>query len=571
MLIILDNAESILDPEVTDSQEIYSVVEELGQFDNISLCITSRISIIPPDYEILDIPTLSMEAACDAFYGIYKKGKRSDVVNGILDQLDFHPLSVTILATVAHQNRWDTIRLTKEWERRRTGVLRTDHKKSLAATIELSLASPMFQELGPDARALLEVVAFFPQGVDESNLDWLFPTITNRENIFDKFCVLSLTYRSNGFVTMLAPLRDHLCPKDPKSAPLLCATKEHYFSRLSIGIGPDKPNHKETQWITSEDVNVEHVLDIFSSIDANSNSVWEACAGFMQHLYWHKRRHIVLRSRIEQLPDDHPSKLGCLFQLAQILKSLGNLSGSRKLHIWTIKLGREQGNDQKVAKTLVSLANVDMRSGHYTEGISQAKEALGMYEKLEDTVGQADCLLCLALLFVKDNQVDAAEAATSRAIDLPPDGPSQSQLNRYHHALGHISHRRGETEAAIDHLTRALEIARSLNSQHRQTGILGCLLGLFLEEERFDDAQVHLEQLKLHAASYPIHQGVAMFAQARIWRHAGKLEEARSEISRIISLYEQIGVSTRHMGHLEEEIQEVEKEINERDASDYSD
>jgi len=543
IFLVLDNAESILDPQGMDAREIYAVVEELSQLDSLCLCITSRISTIPPDCETLEIPTLSIEAARDTFYRIYRNGERPNMVDNILDQLDFHALSITLLATVAHHSKWDVRRLTREWEQRRTGVLRTEHNKSLAAAIELSLTSPMFQELGPDARELLGVIAFFPQGVNENNLDWLFPTISNRTDVIDKFCILSLTHRSNGFVTMLAPLRDHLSPKDPKSSSLLCTTKECYFTRMSVQIDPNKPNFREARWIMSEDVNVEHLLDIFTTIDPDSGHVWVACANFMEHLHWHKNRLTTLQPRIEGLPDNHNSKPRCLSRLSWLFYSVGNHVERKRLLAHALKLRRERGDDYGVAQTLRHLSDTNRLMGLPKEGIQQAREALEIYERLGDTIAQAKSLDDLALSLRDDKQLDAAEEAVLRAIALLPEKGEEYRVCESHQTLGKIYGSKGKIEKATYHFEVALGIASSFNWHGPLFSIHYKLAALFRDQGRLDDTQAHLERAKLHAVNDAYRLGLAMELQAGVWHKQGRLEEARTEALGAADVYERLGAA----------------------------
>jgi len=499
IFIVLDNAESILDPQGVNAQEVFAVVEELSQLSGIHLCITSRITTIPSNCKRLDIPTLSMDAAHDVFYRIYDNSDRPDLINNILGQLDFHPLSVTLLATVAYQNKWDNNRLAREWGQRQTGVLQTGHNKSLAATIELSLASPMFQELGPDARALLGVIAFFPQGVDENNLGWLLPTIPNGTDVFDKFCVLSLTHRSNGFATMLAPLRDYLCPKDPKSSPLLCTAKESYFTRMPVELDPGKPVFGEARWITSEDVNVEHLLDIFTSIDANSDNAWDSCANFMDHLAWHKPRLTVLGPKIEGLADGHSSKLRCLYRLSRLFEAVGNHVERKRVLTHLLGLSRERGDDFWVAIALRELSAANRQMGLCEEGIQEVEEASEIFEWLGNTARRAECLNYLAWLFYDDNQLDAAEEAASRAIKLLSEKGEQFLVHGYHHVLGKIYCSKGKREKAIYHFEVALGISSSFNWHDSLFCVHYDLALLFFGEDGFDDAHAHVERAKSHA------------------------------------------------------------------------
>ena len=561
MVIVLDNAESILDTQGTDKHEIYDVVEELGRFSNLCILITSRISTTPSDYTRLDIPTLSMDAACDTFFRIHGDSNRTDLINTILEQLDFHPLSITLLATVASQNRWDVDRLTREWEQHRTRLLRTEHNKSLAAAIELSLTSPLFRNLGPDARSLLEVVAFFPQGIDENNLEWFFPTIPDSANIFNKFCTLSLTYRNGEFVTMLAPLRDYLCPKDPNASSLLCTVKERYFARMSIDFNPNDPGFAEARWITSEDVNVEHLLDVFTTIDTSSTDVWRACGKFMEHLSWHKTRLTILGPKVEGLPDDHHSKPRCLYVLAQLFERVGNLAVCKRLLTRAVGLYGKRGDDKSVARALRSLSHTNQIMGLYMEGIEQAREAVEISERLGDTVTQIDSLIGLASLFKSDGQLDAAGETISRAINLIGEKGDQFLLCQSHCTLGEIHGSKGEIEKAIPHFKMALEIATSFNWHDRLFWINLSMVQLFHDEGRFQDAQTCIECAVQYAAHDLYYLAIVAQLQAHIWYKQHRFKEARSEALRAANAFEKLGaaVSIRACGQL---LQDIQKELD---------
>jgi tetratricopeptide (TPR) repeat protein len=558
--IILDNAESILDPQGTDGQEIYGLVEELSQLDNVWLCITSRITTVPSDCKCLAVPTLSMDAAHSTFYRIYDNDERLGHIDKILEQLDFHPLSVALLATVARQNQWGNNRLVEEWKRHQTGMLQTEHNKSLAVTIELSLASPMFQQLGPDARGLLGVVAFFPQGVDEKNLDWLFPTIPNRQTIFDRFCILSLTYRSHGFITMLAPLRDHLYPKDPKASTLLSATKDHYITRLSVVPDPNDPKFGDTRWITSEDLNAEHLLNVFVSTDPDSNDIWNGCDGFVRHLLWHKPRQTVLGQKIEQLPEGHRRKPRSLFELSGLFKCLGNRGEEKRLLTHALELWRERRDlDYWVARTLQRLAEANRSLGLREEGIRQAKEASGIFERRGNTGQQAECLYCLGYLFLEDKQLDAAEESTMHSINLLGKG-QEYQLCDSHRILGNILCSKGQREKAIHHLNIALGIADAFNWYDQLFWIHISLVQLFRNNDKLDDAHAHIKQAKEHTLDNKYFLGRAMEEHAWIWRKQCRFEEAASEARCAIEVFGKLG-ATVDLGRCRDFLRDVERRM----------
>jgi tetratricopeptide (TPR) repeat protein len=181
--------------------------------------------------------------------------------------------------------------------------------------------------------------------------------------------------------------------------------------------------------------------------------------------------------------------------------------------------------------------------GLYEEGIRQAKEAFEIFERLGHVVEQAHSLIKLASLLRGDGQLDAAEEAGSRALDLLPEKGEEFRVCYGHRVLGQIYLSKSEAKKAIHHFEKALGIASSLNMVDQLVWINLSLADVFSKQGEFEDAQTHLERAKSHAGDNAYVLAYVMDQQALVWYEQRMFEEARSEALRALNIFEKLGAA----------------------------
>jgi len=152
----------------------------------------------------VEVPTLSGGDGRDAFYDLCR---RSSVIDDLITRLDFHPLSIDLLASSIRENDWDESTFLKAWDDGGTGGLEMRYRQTLRDAIEPSFRSPTIRNLGTAAREALNAIAAFPGGVEESRLEGMFPGITGIEVAVDVLCKFSLLYHQGGCVKVLSPFQ----------------------------------------------------------------------------------------------------------------------------------------------------------------------------------------------------------------------------------------------------------------------------------------------------------------------------------------------------------------------------
>ena len=254
-------------------------------------------------------------------------------------------------------------------------------------------------------------------------------------------------------------------------------------------------------------------------------------------------------------------------QLSHLIFSVGNHEERKRLCVHALKLWRERGDDLRVARTLRHLSDANRLLGLYEEGVEQAKEALGIFERHNDTPRQGKSLCTLACLWCDDEQFDAAEEAAFRAIDLLLDAGNHHLVCNCHHVLGDIYRDKSKTEKAINHFEAALGIASSFSWFGHLFWTHYSLARLFSEQGRFDDANTHVKRAKSNVFNSPYLLGRAMELQARFWYKEGRFEDAKSEALRAVDIFEKIG-ATKDVEDCRATLRSIKGAMDEQATSD---
>ena len=189
------------------------------------------------------------------------------------------------------------------------------------------------------------------------------------------------------------------------------------------------------------------------------------------------------------------------------------------------------------------LGDANRRQHLYEEGIRRSKEALEIYERMEDAEGQGKCWSTLGWLLLDNRQLDAAEEAGSHAIKLFLDQGRELWVCTSHRLLGVIHRSKGEPGKAIGHFEAAIRIASPIDWHSELFWTHFALAELFCDKNEFGNAQSHIERAKSHTIDDALNLGCAMGQQANIWYHQGRLEEGKAEVLRAIETFEKLGAT----------------------------
>ncbi|KAG8875066.1 hypothetical protein FRB97_005459 [Tulasnella sp. 331] len=556
-LLVLDNFETPWDIEGCQSG-ITDILLALTAIPYLAIPVTMR-GTLPgvgrmkwSKSEIPPLVVLAPEAARELYVEIDSKANTDVNLTALLSELGHMPLAVMLMARVGSEGEMPT-EMLKRWRSHGTDLLHEpggDRRTSVKLSIEISLRSNLIKS-NPDALKLLSVLAVLPGGIRNETITDLGPDISDPMRARTALLRASLIFCSpeTNSLYVLAPIRpyiDHHHMATPELWRSLYGFSYDYLKKHPARVYWEQGYRTDMQALASEEANIQTVL--FHTLEHDPSDVAiTASLDFTRYQHSDPRR---LSSDVARAAVKASRLTRTKTQLADSLLALGEIFHSQDRNkdarptledasAEYLRLDDSAGN----ARCLMVLADVACIEDRWTDAERIIEETHNEYEHLGNPSGAANSLMLWGEILAHLGRYMTRNAP----YQWPSDGKAVRRCSRRIQAhkefvqledlgeaafclrgLGHVARFDGRYEdaykayegARTEFLRRCTDTRDIYEQAHVECARIG----------RFKESVVYLSRL-----------GDLLCVQ-------GLYDEARKAYSRAVQEYSQLG-ETRGVGY----------------------
>jgi tetratricopeptide (TPR) repeat protein len=492
--------------------------------------------------ESIQPSSLSREAARDTFLSIGgQKFENDPHLDALLTALDYVPLAVTVMAYAA-EGEPDLASVWKRWQRERTRMLQRAHGNERLTNIEVSYETSISgNRMTENARRLLKLFAYLPNGVTPEELDRIFPIDCDEApGVLRK---AGLAFDEPGRCRVLAPLREYVREKHPPDPDDLKRLIDFYLeraiaegSKVGFSGGSDAILR-----IAPQLANLEGAILQGLQSDHSEKAIKAALAlaTFARLTRLGSSQALEKAASKAQTLGESQTAADCIRSLAGIALARSQHEAARTRFEEALLLYRQVGDVLGEANCIRSLGDIALRRSQQEAARARFEEALPLFRQVGFVLGEANCIHRLGDNALQRSQHDAARARFEHALPLFREVGSVLGEANCILSLGVSALRRSQHDAARARFEQALPLYRQVGSVLGEANCIQRLGDIALRRSQHDDARTRFEEaLQLFVLiSEPFSIGTTHHRLARL---ASDTDERKSHVIAAIAAWEQI-------------------------------
>lgn len=545
-LLVWDNFETVIqNADAKDKKNLRDFLKKLPERSRaLVTCRRKRIGLIPlTKEETVNLNVLNAQDATDL---TWLHAERQNVTDKLrfereklpefLEAVGYHPLGISLAVPQLASRGWTLTELISNL-RKSVETLALDDElyddpevperlKKVEASFQLT-----YDALSDDARAILPKLAVtFPGGmwdftvpfildIDETAWDKVIGEL-NKHNLLTRYFVVVEHLGALTPICHLHPLLLTYAAAKLENSDAWHQSVAEKYTVITIQIYMQFQHSNAPRALVFFDVEEANLLYWLAYCENGNYWDWGADLIVCLHHYYMIRGRWTDRERILQYGiafaerqqrngiTDEIRRKG-LENMAMFTQNLGvlyqdwsRLDDAEKCHQKSLEFARQLGNKKGETTNLHGLSNVALHRGDYSSAMEYCKDALAIYDELDDEEGKADIIGQLGNILA--NQGDDARERGDKDIAQHYDAEAERLYNEalkiYRRVgnqenqaialsnLGGVARIIGDITSAEQYLQEGLRLSKTLGHQYSIAANYGQLASLYRDLERYQDA-----------------------------------------------------------------------------------